>query len=187
MYKVKSTEKTRTLLSTTKTTLSVNNGLSFMLMKTKKNQRKENSTKTSVCTLRGISSLKVRWPVRDTLTFLETTLSSRLQMVMTLRNGTLTNHPRPSNQLVNLTCLGISKAQESQPTYKYGRQTLHGGKSSSTKERPSLTLQMERFLMSQKERTMKARMLLSGTEITVLTKDGQSGTLTLSRMNQQVK
>lgn len=157
MFKVASMLKTRISLSTPRITKSINNGLSYMLMKTRQSQRREKSTKTSVYTLRDHSILRLTCQAEDISTFLETMLSSRHQMVMTLRNGILTNQARPSRLFPIQANPLTSKAQENLTMFRSGTQTLHGGKSSNTSKKTSSTLLQVRSLMSQEERIKKVR------------------------------
>jgi len=140
---------------------STNSGTSYMWMKTRKSQQRENSTNTSVCMLKDLSTLKVIWEAEDGLTFTETTLLSELQSSVTKHNnGILIRPQRPSSQLPNQTCLGTSKDQESQATCKSGTPILHGGKSSDIQATTSSTPITTNVLMSQEEKMLKARMFL---------------------------
>jgi hypothetical protein len=63
--------------------------------------------------------------------------------------------------------------QEELTKCKSGAPTLDGSRSSGTEETTSSISRTRRFLISIKEKTLKDKKLLSGTDITELTRDGQ--------------
>jgi hypothetical protein len=83
--------KTETSLSGTDIRDSTNNGTSSMLMNTQRNQRRENSTRTSVSMLKDHSTLSLNWRKTDTLISSTTrTLLSRPEMEERVNHGTST-------------------------------------------------------------------------------------------------
>jgi hypothetical protein len=87
--------KTKPSLSTTSMAKQTNNGMLSTLTNGRVNQRKENSTKTSVSMLIEHSLSNHKWVQRDSLILLEETLSSRLEMEEEPNNGTSINNPIP--------------------------------------------------------------------------------------------
>jgi hypothetical protein len=67
MFKAMLMLKTETLLFTTNTERSTNNGTLSMLTNTQRSQRRVNSTRTSVSMLRDLSTLSQKWDKTDTL------------------------------------------------------------------------------------------------------------------------
>jgi hypothetical protein len=130
--------KTKTSLSGTNMAESTSNGMLSTLTNGRVNQRRENSTKTSVFMLRDHSTLFLKWEEADTSTLLEETWSSRQEMEEELNNGTSINNPIPLNP-DPITNLGIFKAKEDPLTCKFGAPTQDGGKSSNTVEETSTT------------------------------------------------
>jgi hypothetical protein len=117
------------------------------------------------------STLSHKWANRDTLTWLEETLSSRQETVEIPNNGTSINNHSPSDPDLT-TNLGTLEAPVEPATCKSGAPTQDGTKSSHMKDNTSSTSKARKHLMFTQTKMKKEERLLSGEDIMVQTKDG---------------
>ena len=138
-------------------TRSANNGILFTLTNTQRNLRRENSTRTSVFTLRETSMLSLTYHNTDTLRLstIEIWLS-RLQMEIRVKFSTSIKNPRPLSQ-ESITNLGISRALERLLNYKSGAPTQDGGNCSDMREDSSPTCGTTEFSMSSKQKMLNIK------------------------------
>jgi hypothetical protein len=108
------------------------------------------------------------------------TLSSRPKMVEELNSGTSINNLWLSEPDI-ITNPSTSTLTEDHQKSEFTQLTLTGGRSSGTEEATSSTFRTKRFLMYPVEKIKKDKRLLSGTDITELTRDGQLSMLIRQR------
>jgi hypothetical protein len=113
-----------------------------------------------------------KWVVADISILLEETLSSRQETEEKLKNGTSINNPYLSDP-DQTTNHSILFHQERVRIFKLVPPTQDGIRSSCTKDNISSIFKTRRQLMSIKIRILKDKMLSSGEDTTVPTRDGE--------------